>query len=229
MLRNVGSNWVLVLVTIAATYVLTPFLIETLGEEGYGTWTLITSITAYIGLLALGVPMACVRYLAQHVAERDTRMLNTMIGSCAALYLVISALAIVVGALLMRLFGLYDIPATFAAQAPLAFALMVVYVSAGFVGLLPEGILFAHHAFVPRNLVRIGGVRAAPRPHHRRAPVQQPRSSCWPWSRSAVLCSTSARPGSSSAGAIPTSESTLATSAWRWCGGFSRSACTSCC
>jgi O-antigen/teichoic acid export membrane protein len=158
MLRNVGSNWVLVLMTIAVTYFLTPFLIETLGEEGYGTWTLITSFTAYIGLMALGVPMACVRYLAQHVAERDTRMLNTMIGSCAALYLVIGALAIVVGALLMRLFGLYDIPVAFAAEAPLAFALMVVYVSAGFVGLLPEGILFAHHAFVPRNLVRISGV-----------------------------------------------------------------------
>jgi O-antigen/teichoic acid export membrane protein len=158
MLRNVGSNWVLVLVTIAVTYVLTPFLIETLGEEGYGTWTLITSFTAYIGLMALGVPMACVRYLAQHVAERDTRMLNTMIGSCAALYLVMSALAIAVGALLMQLFGLYDIPARFAAEAPLAFALMVVYVSAGFVGLLPEGILFAHHAFVPRNLVRVSGV-----------------------------------------------------------------------
>lgn len=158
MLRNVGSNWVLVLVTIAVTYILTPFLIETLGEEGYGTWTLITSFTAYIGLLALGVPMACVRYLAQHVAERDTRMLNTMIGSCAALYLVMSTLAVAVGVLLMRLFGLYDIPAMFATEAPLAFVLMVVYVSAGFVGLLPEGILFAHHAFVPRNLVRVCGV-----------------------------------------------------------------------
>ncbi|HEY6359568.1 MAG TPA: oligosaccharide flippase family protein [Vicinamibacterales bacterium] len=158
MLRNIGSNWVLVLATIGVTYVLTPFLIETLGEEGYGTWTLIVSFTAYIGLLALGVPMACVRYLAQHVAERDARMLNAMIGSCAALYLVISVLAIVVGALSMRLFGLYEIPAAYAAQAPLAFALMVVYVSAGFVGLLPEGILFAHHAFVPRNLVRITGV-----------------------------------------------------------------------
>ena len=26
-------------------------------------------MTGYISLLALGVPMACVRYLAQHVAE----------------------------------------------------------------------------------------------------------------------------------------------------------------
>jgi O-antigen/teichoic acid export membrane protein len=74
------------------------------------------------------------------------------------LYLAIGGVAVVVGVLLMPLFELYEIPATFAAQAPLAFALMVMQVSAGFIGLLPEGILFAHHAFVPRNLVRISGV-----------------------------------------------------------------------
>jgi O-antigen/teichoic acid export membrane protein len=158
MLRNIGSNWVLVLVTIGATYILTPFIIKTLGTEGYGTWTLVTSLTGYIGLLALGVPMACVRYLAQHVAERDTRTLNTMIASCAVLYLAMSTLALMVGVLLMWLFELYEIPATFDAQAHLAFALMAVQVSAGFIGLLPEGILFAHHAFVPRNLVRISSV-----------------------------------------------------------------------
>ena len=85
VLRNVGSNWVLTLVGIAVTYVLTPFVIATLGTEGYGTWTLITSMTGYISLLALGVPMACVRYLAEHVAEGDTKQMNETIGSCAGL------------------------------------------------------------------------------------------------------------------------------------------------
>jgi O-antigen/teichoic acid export membrane protein len=35
---------------------------------------------------------------------------------------------------------------------------MVVTVSAGFIGLLPEGIMFAHHDFVLRNAVRIAAV-----------------------------------------------------------------------
>src|SRR6185295_16701161 len=34
-------------------------------------------------------------------------------------------------------------------------ALMVVQVAAGFIGLLPEGIMFAHHDFVVRNVVRV--------------------------------------------------------------------------
>ena len=35
---------------------------------------------------------------------------------------------------------------------------MVIQVSAGFVGLLPEGIMFAHHDFVVRNAVRVAAV-----------------------------------------------------------------------
>src|SRR5213593_4847061 len=85
------------LVTMAATYVLTPFIIHSLGSAGYGTWILIASITGYINLLALGVPMACVRYLAAHVAAGDVRQMNKVIGSCAGLYLLIGAGAVVLG------------------------------------------------------------------------------------------------------------------------------------
>ena len=158
MLRNIGSTWVVTLVTIAATYVLTPFIIHTLGPEGYGTWTLITSLTGYISLLALGVPMACVRYLAGHVAKGDTPEVNKVIGSCAGLYLMVGAAALVIGGMLAALFEVYDIPPALHAQSSLAYALMVLYVSAGFIGLLPEGILFAHLDFVPRNAVRVAGV-----------------------------------------------------------------------
>jgi O-antigen/teichoic acid export membrane protein len=159
MLRNIGSNWVLTAITIAATYVLTPFVIHTLGQEGYGTWTLITALTGYMGLLALGVPMACVRYLAQHVTERDSAQTNCVIGSCVGLYLMIGAAALVVGlALTAGLTAMYAIPAPLQTQARLACALMVLQVSLGFIGLLPEGIMFAHHDFVVRNVVRIAAV-----------------------------------------------------------------------
>jgi len=158
LLRNVGSNWVLTLVTISATYALTPFVIHVLGPEGYGTWTLITSMTGYIGLLALGVPMASVRYVAQYVAEGDRQKTNQAIGSCAGLYLMIGVAAASIGTASMALFSVYEIPSSLQETAHLAFGLMVLQVSAGFIGLLPEGIMFAHHDFVVRNLVRISGV-----------------------------------------------------------------------
>ncbi len=76
MLKNVGSNWIVTLVTVVAVYFLTPFTSRKLGDAGYGTWNLINSITGYLGLLVLGVPMASVRYFAQHVATGDARKLN---------------------------------------------------------------------------------------------------------------------------------------------------------
>src|SRR4029453_6408073 len=104
VLRNVVSPGAVTVVGIAATYVLTPFVIHTLGAEGYGVWTLIASLTGFISLLAMGVPMACVRYVAQHVAERDAARANEAIGSCAGLYLMLGAAAIVVGGILRRVF-----------------------------------------------------------------------------------------------------------------------------
>jgi O-antigen/teichoic acid export membrane protein len=159
VLRDIGSNWVLALVTLAATYVLMPFVIRTLGPEGYGTWTLITSITGYIGLLAVGVPMASVRYLTQYAAEGDHRRMNEAIASCAGLYLTMGAAAGAIGAALSTLFVVaYDIPPAWQAEATPAFGLMALYTAASFIGVLPEGVMFAHHDFVLRNLVRIGGV-----------------------------------------------------------------------
>jgi len=158
MLRNIESNWVLIVVSIAATYFLTPFTIKTLGEDGYGTWTLITALTGHIGLLSLGIPAACIRYLSQHVAAHDSRRMNETISSCAGLYLEIGVVAAAVGALLMFLFLSYEIPSAFRSEAPFAFGVMVVSVAMGFVGLLPEGILFAHHDFVRRNIVRLIGI-----------------------------------------------------------------------
>jgi O-antigen/teichoic acid export membrane protein len=158
MFRNVSSNWIYTVVTIGVTYVMTPYIIHAVGQEGYGTWSLIVAMTGYMGFLALGVPMACVRYLTEHLAARDTRRLNETIGTCAALYLSIGVAALLIGATLMGLFGRYAIPGNLRTQAYFAFGVMVVTMAASFIGYLPEGIMFAHHDFVRRNTVRIVSV-----------------------------------------------------------------------
>jgi O-antigen/teichoic acid export membrane protein len=157
--KSVGSSWIVTLATMAAVFFLTPFTLHKLGDDGYGTWNLIASITGYVGLLVLGVPMASVRYFAQHVAEGDVRKLNAAIGSCAALYLLLGAIALVLGLGLYGFFELtYDIPTTLDADARWAFGLTVLFVAVGFIALLPNGVLAAHEDFVPRNIIRLWGV-----------------------------------------------------------------------
>jgi O-antigen/teichoic acid export membrane protein len=156
MLKSVGSNWIVSLVSLAVAYILTPFLVRTLGNDGYGTWMVITSLTGYLALLVLGVPMASVRYFAEHVAEGRRDKMNRAIGSCTGLYLLIGAVAALAG---IGLFGsfvsLYDIPATWVSDARLAFVLVIVYISVGFSASLPDGIMAAHHDFVVRNRVSL--------------------------------------------------------------------------
>ena len=158
MLKNVGSNWIITGVTIVAAYVLTPFTLHKLGDAGYGSWNLINSITGYLALLVLGVPMASVRYFAQHVADGDVRKLNEAIGSCTALYLTLGGVALLVGVGLYGLFLGYDIPPHLRGDAHWAFALTVLYVAFGFIGMLPSGVLSAHDDFVPRNLARLASL-----------------------------------------------------------------------
>ena len=157
MFKNIGTNWVVTLVTIAVTYFLVPFSVHAVGQDGYGTWNLINSFTGYLSLLVLGVPMASVRYFAEHVAERDQRKLNEAIGSCTGLYLIMGASALLAGIGLFAFFTVaYEIPAAWRSDAHLAFFLVVLSVAAGFVAMLPAGIMAAHHDFVLRNLVVLG-------------------------------------------------------------------------
>jgi O-antigen/teichoic acid export membrane protein len=158
VLKSVGSNWGITFVSIAAAYLLTPFTLHALGDAAYGSWNLINAITGYLALLVLGVPMASVRYFAQHVADGDVRRLNAAIGSCTALYLALGGVALVVGVGLYGFFAGYDIPAPIRGDSHWAFALTVLYVAIGFVGMLPNGVLSAHDDFLPRNIVRLAGV-----------------------------------------------------------------------
>jgi O-antigen/teichoic acid export membrane protein len=159
MLRSVGSNWMVTVATVAVTYRLTPFALHTLGAEAYGAWAVVTALTGYLSLLALGVPMASVRYLAQHLAEGDAQKSNEVIGSCLGLYLLVGVAALLAG---IGLFGVFTTTYQFspaaAADARLAFGLAILFASAGFAALLPEGIFNAHGDFVVRNMVRLAAL-----------------------------------------------------------------------
>lgn len=154
MLKNIGSNWVLLLVAILSTFFLLPFNLHHLGEEQYGLWLLIASFTGYLSLLQLGVPMASVRHLAQAIAVGDQAALHRLVASCAGLYLGLGSIAAMVG---MVLFFFYEntvtIPPDYVAPARYAFLLAVFNVALGFIAQLPYAIMNAYQDFVRTNLL----------------------------------------------------------------------------
>ena len=157
LVKSIGSNWGVTIVTIVMTFILTPFIIHRLGTEAYGTWALITSITGYLGLLVLGVPMASVRYFSEYVAGDDRPRLNEAVASCTGLYIAMGVMALVLSGLLFVFFDTtYAIPAGLRLEARVSFGLAALAVASGFVAMLPEAVMAAHHDFVIRNAFVIG-------------------------------------------------------------------------
>jgi O-antigen/teichoic acid export membrane protein len=76
ILRNIFSSWTSYLVTAVVGFMLTPVVVKSLGDTGYGLWTLVLSITGYFGLLDLGIRSSVSRFLARHLALDDHQGVN---------------------------------------------------------------------------------------------------------------------------------------------------------
>ena len=69
---NALSNWVSLGVNVIIGFVLTPFIIRSLGKTGYGIWTLVCSFVGYYGLLNLGVGSAITGCCSKPIQKRHT-------------------------------------------------------------------------------------------------------------------------------------------------------------
>jgi len=76
LIRNIASNWVGYAVQVGVGFVLTPFIVGSLGETQYGVWTLVVGLTGYYGLLDLGVASGMTQYLTRYLAAKDIDNLN---------------------------------------------------------------------------------------------------------------------------------------------------------
>lgn len=74
--RNIVSNWMGFAVQAVVAFLLTPFVLARLGDEAYGIWALVTSLTGYYGLLDVGFRAGLTQYLARALARRDFEALN---------------------------------------------------------------------------------------------------------------------------------------------------------
>src|SRR5262249_28495431 len=85
--KNIGATWILHVLQLGVVSKLAPFVVHSLGREQNGVWVTIVSLTGFLGLAILGVPMASVRYVAEHVAKKDLPRTNAAISTCLAICL----------------------------------------------------------------------------------------------------------------------------------------------
>jgi O-antigen/teichoic acid export membrane protein len=86
VLRNIGTNYLRMIVSVVVGVILTPIMVHALGDTGYGLWVTIFALTGYFGLMDQGLRPSLVRYVSQHQAEGDPVALSRTLSSATALY-----------------------------------------------------------------------------------------------------------------------------------------------
>lgn len=65
---NILSNWANFVLVIGISFFVSPILVKGLGDQSYGVWTLIISLTGYFTVLDFGINTAIVRFISKYFA-----------------------------------------------------------------------------------------------------------------------------------------------------------------
>ncbi|MFZ0439976.1 MAG: hypothetical protein WAL76_17750, partial [Candidatus Sulfotelmatobacter sp.] len=79
--KNVGSSWFALGLNILVGLFLSPYILHRLGDEAFGLWVLIFSVTGYYGLFDLGIRSSIIRYVAKYSTIADNEELNRLINT----------------------------------------------------------------------------------------------------------------------------------------------------
>jgi len=100
IIRNVTANYFGVVGQILIAFILSPFLVHTLGDTRYGIWTIIAALSGYMSLLDLGIASALTRYVAKFHYKDECLKINEIINSSLFLFLVITSVILMLSPLI---------------------------------------------------------------------------------------------------------------------------------
>ena len=99
-LGNVLWSWSGVVVTVAIAFLLSPYVIRTIGDSDFGVWTVALSLVEYYALMDLGFRSATIKMSAEFRATGDTAKLNELL-STGVLYASMAGTVILTGTMIL--------------------------------------------------------------------------------------------------------------------------------
>ncbi len=133
ILKNVGSSWFALGINVLVGIFISPYILHRLGDEAFGLWVLIFSVTGYYGLFDLGIRSSIVRYVATYTAVDDHEQLNHLISTAMFTYGAVGLLCLLltgVGAFFIS--SIFRLPADFVSTARWLFLMVGASVALGF-------------------------------------------------------------------------------------------------
>ncbi len=160
MNRKIGVilSYLLMIFEILSTFLLTPFLIRTLGNAEYGVYKLIISINSYLLLLDLGVGNSIIRFLSKYKVNNNIEKTKQFMGVVTIFYLVVSVVALIIGCVLAGVFPIAFSKGLTDEEIKLAQKLLLLVTANSFFTLLTVpsfNSLMAYEKFAVSKLVSI--------------------------------------------------------------------------
>ncbi len=133
IIRNVFSNWCTYFINIVIAFFLSPFVVHTLGNTGYGIWILVGSLTGYLGLLDLGIRPAIVRFVSKYKALNDEESINGVINTSLLVFSIAGLVALLISLVIAYLsVDIFKVTKDYHAELRLVLVLVGLNVALGF-------------------------------------------------------------------------------------------------
>ena len=84
--RNLGANWIGLGANLAVTFFMFRFMVHSLGDSRYGVWTLLTSLTGYLGLVDIGVRGGTGRYINYYLGRGQEEEVSDVVSTSLLFY-----------------------------------------------------------------------------------------------------------------------------------------------
>ncbi len=152
--RNVFANYVGFLATLAVAFFLTPYIVTQLGQDAYGVWSLVVTLTGYFGIVDIGVRSGLGRFITFYVGREDTPAVNEVISTGMTFFCLASVLLMVVAAAISLLFPILfsNLPEDLMTPARWAVLLVALNVWVNLLAVSAEMVLVSHDRFELANV-----------------------------------------------------------------------------
>lgn len=123
ILRNILSNWLGYVVSVALGFIMSPFVVHKLGNTGYGVWTLVLSLAGYFGMLDLGIRSSVGRFVSRYISLNDDREVNRTLSTAVAMMAAAGLAALAGTAVLYQVFDRFKVDPEIVVSARMALAI----------------------------------------------------------------------------------------------------------
>ena len=110
---NVLSNWAGLFFSIVIAFFVSPVIVHSLGNDLYGVWMLICSITGYFTVLDFGVNTAVVRFISSSKAQENYRQARKVYSTALVIFTIVGVglllFFLIFGYFFQNIFKLYHI------------------------------------------------------------------------------------------------------------------------